>query len=80
MKENNIYWHFRNIIDNGSGLSRVTRIKAESVMSLIQEIDQGTKFSSIKSMLPISGVDGTFEKHLSIETFTRSIETQDRYT
>ena len=61
MKENNIYWHFRNIIDNGSGLSRVTRIKAESVMSLIQEIDQGTKFSSIKSMLPISGVDGTLK-------------------
>ena len=61
MKENNIYWHFRNIIDNGSGLSRVTRIKAESVMSLIQEIDQGTKFSSVKSMLPISGVDGTLK-------------------
>ena len=61
MKENNIYWHFRNIIDHGSGLSRVTRIKAESVMSLIQEIDQGTKFSSIKSMLPISGVDGTLK-------------------
>ena len=61
MKENNIHWHFRNIIDNGSGLSRVTRIKAESVMSLIQEIDQGTKFSSIKSMLPISGVDGTLK-------------------
>ena len=61
MKENNIYWHFRNIIDNGSGLSRVTGIKAESVMSLIQEIDQGTKFSSVKSMLPISGVDGTLK-------------------
>ncbi len=61
MKENNIYWHFRNIIDNGSGLSRVTRMKAESVMSLIQEIDQGTKFSSVKSMLPISGVDGTLK-------------------
>ena len=30
-------------------------------MSLIQEIDQGTKFSSIKSMLPISGVDGTLK-------------------
>ena len=61
MKGNNIYWHFRNIIDNGSGLSRVTRIKAESVMSLIQVIDQDTKYSSIKSMLPISGVDGTLK-------------------
>ena len=61
MKENDIDWHFRNIIDNGSGLSRETRIKAKSVMSLIQKIDQGKKFSSIKPMLPISGVDGTLK-------------------
>ena len=61
MKENDIDWHFRNMIDNGSGLSRETRIKAKSVMSLIQKIDQGKKFSSIKPMLPISGVDGTLK-------------------
>ena len=61
MKENDIDWHFRNMIDNGSGLSRETRIKAKSVMSLIQKIDQGAKFSSIKPMLPISGVDGTLK-------------------
>ena len=61
MKENDIDWHFRNMIDNGSGLSRETRIKANSVMSLIQKIDQGAKFSSIKPMLPISGVDGTLK-------------------
>ena len=61
MKENDIDWHFRNMIDNGSGLSRKTRIKAKSVMSLIQKIDQGKKFSSIKPMLPISGVDGTLK-------------------
>ena len=61
MKENDIDWHFRDMIDNGSGLSRRTRIKAKSVMSLIQKIDQGAKFSSIKPMLPISGVDGTLK-------------------
>jgi len=61
MKENDVDWHFRNMIDNGSGLSRETRIKAKSVMSLIQKIDQGAKFSSIKPMLPISGVDGTLK-------------------
>ena len=30
-------------------------------MSLIEKIDQDTKYSEIRSMLPISGIDGTLK-------------------
>ena len=61
MKNNGIQWHNRNFIDNGSGLSRKTRLKPESIMGLIKKIDQDIKFLEIKSMLPVSGIDGTLK-------------------
>ena len=61
MKGNNIYWHYQNFIENGSGLSRKTSLRPESIMSLIEKIDQEKKYSEIKSMLPISGIDGTLK-------------------
>jgi len=61
MKDNDIQWHNRNFIDNGSGLSRKTRLKPESIMGLIKKIDQDIKFLEIKSMLPVSGIDGTLK-------------------
>jgi D-alanyl-D-alanine carboxypeptidase/D-alanyl-D-alanine-endopeptidase (penicillin-binding protein 4) len=61
MKNNDIQWHNRNFIDNGSGLSRKTRLKPESIMGLIKKIDQDIKFLEIKSMLPVSGIDGTLK-------------------
>tara|TARA_B100000959_G_scaffold93825_1_gene99705 strand:+ start:4426 stop:5886 length:1461 start_codon:yes stop_codon:yes gene_type:complete len=61
MKENDVFWHKRNFIDNGSGLSRVTNLKPDSVMGLIEKIDQDARFIEIKSMLPISGIDGTLK-------------------
>ncbi|MCH2652310.1 MAG: D-alanyl-D-alanine carboxypeptidase/D-alanyl-D-alanine-endopeptidase [Gammaproteobacteria bacterium] len=61
MKENNIYWPYQNFIENGSGLSRKARLRPESIMSLIEKIDQDTKYSEIRSMLPISGIDGTLK-------------------
>ena len=51
MKENNIYWPYQNFIENGSGLSRKARLRPESIMSLIEKIDQDTKYSEIRSML-----------------------------
>ena len=61
MKRNNIYWHYRNFIDNGSGLSRKSNLRPESIMSLLEKIEQDTKYSQIRSMLPISGIDGTLK-------------------
>lgn len=61
MKNNDVQWHNRNFIDNGSGLSRKTRLKPETVMGLIKKMDQDNKFLEMKSMLPVSGVDGTLK-------------------
>jgi|TARA_B100001094_G_scaffold61873_1_gene57619 D-alanyl-D-alanine carboxypeptidase/D-alanyl-D-alanine-endopeptidase (penicillin-binding protein 4) len=61
IKNNDIQWHNRNFIDNGSGLSRKTRLNPETVMGLLKKIDSDKKFLEIKSMLPVSGVDGTLK-------------------
>ena len=61
MKRNKIYWHYQNFIDNGSGLSRKSKLRPESIMSLIEKIELDTKYSEIRSMLPISGIDGTLK-------------------
>ena len=68
MKKNNIHWHYRNFIENGSGLSRKTKIKPESVISLIGKIDEDDRFSEIESMLPVSGIDGTLKNIYRSET------------
>ncbi len=61
MKGNNIYWPHQNFIENGSGLSRKTSLRPESIMSMVEKIDQDKKFSEISLMLPISGIDGTLK-------------------
>lgn len=68
MKKNKIHWHYTNFIENGSGLSRKTKIKPESVISLIQKIDEDDKYSEIESMLPVSGIDGTLKNIYRSET------------
>jgi len=68
MKKNKIDWHYRNFIENGSGLSRKTKIKPESVISLIQRIEEEVKYSEIESMLPVSGIDGTLKNIYRSET------------
>ena len=68
MKNNDVQWHNLNFIENGSGLSRKTRLKPESVMGLLKKIDQETKFLEIKSMLPVSGIDGTLKNIYRSET------------
>ena len=68
MKNNDVQWHNRNFIENGSGLSRKTRLKPESVMGLLKKIDQETTFLEIKSMLPVSGIDGTLKNIYRSET------------
>ena len=61
MSNNSISWKRVNTIENGSGLSRKTRIKPESIMSLVRKINQDESYSDIQLMLPISGLDGTLE-------------------
>jgi D-alanyl-D-alanine carboxypeptidase/D-alanyl-D-alanine-endopeptidase (penicillin-binding protein 4) len=49
----------KNFYDNGSGLSRLTSIRPDTLFDLLQTIYQHSASSIIMSSLPISGIDGT---------------------
>jgi serine-type D-Ala-D-Ala carboxypeptidase/endopeptidase (penicillin-binding protein 4) len=50
------------VIDNGSGLSRRTRLSAWRLARLLQQAADGPFYSELMSSLPISGVDGTLRR------------------
>jgi len=47
------------VIDNGSGLSRETRISAQTLARLLQLAWSGPLMPELMSSLPVSGIDGT---------------------
>ena len=53
------------LIDNGSGLSRDTRVSAQLLARLLQDMTAGTQMSELMSSLPVSGVDGTMKRSKS---------------
>jgi len=50
------------VLDNGSGLSRHTRISAMRLARVLQAMLDGPLMSELMSSLPISGVDGTLRR------------------
>ena len=48
-------------IDNGSGLSRTTRIMPETILNLLQAMKQHSSSDILLNALPVSGIDGTLE-------------------
>ncbi len=50
------------IIDNGSGLSRLSRISAQRLAQVLLQAWDGPLMSELMSSLPISGVDGTLRR------------------
>jgi serine-type D-Ala-D-Ala carboxypeptidase/endopeptidase (penicillin-binding protein 4) len=50
------------IIDNGSGLSRLSRISAQRLAQVLLLAWDGPLMSELMSSLPISGVDGTLRR------------------
>jgi D-alanyl-D-alanine carboxypeptidase/D-alanyl-D-alanine-endopeptidase (penicillin-binding protein 4) len=50
------------IIDNGSGLSRQTRITAQRMARLLMQAFDSPVMSELMSSLPISGLDGTLRR------------------
>lgn len=50
------------VIDNGSGLSRQTRISAQRLARLLLQVYDSPVMSELMSSLPISGVDGTLTR------------------
>ena len=50
------------ILDNGSGLSRVSRISAADLGRMLVHAGQGPRFPELAASLPIAGRDGTLTK------------------
>ncbi len=50
------------VIDNGSGLSRETRLSAQLLAAVLQQAWANAWMSELMSGLPISGVDGTMRR------------------
>jgi serine-type D-Ala-D-Ala carboxypeptidase/endopeptidase (penicillin-binding protein 4) len=50
------------VIDNGSGLSRRTRLSAALLARLLQHAADGPNAAELASSLPISGLDGTLRR------------------
>jgi D-alanyl-D-alanine carboxypeptidase/D-alanyl-D-alanine-endopeptidase (penicillin-binding protein 4) len=50
------------VIDNGSGLSRLSRLPARRLGRLLQQAADGPHFGELMASLPISGVDGTLRR------------------
>jgi D-alanyl-D-alanine carboxypeptidase/D-alanyl-D-alanine-endopeptidase (penicillin-binding protein 4) len=53
------------VIDNGSGLSRSTRISARQLARLLLQVYDRPVMSELMSSLPISGLDGTLRRSLA---------------
>ncbi|MDE0455346.1 MAG: D-alanyl-D-alanine carboxypeptidase, partial [Gammaproteobacteria bacterium] len=57
------------ILDNGSGLSRVSRISAADLGRLLAHAGRGSRFPELAASLPIAGRDGTLTKTYSETPF-----------
>ena len=54
------------LIDNGSGLSRDTRVSAQLLARLLQDLAASSQMSELMSSLPVNGVDGTMKRSKSL--------------
>ncbi len=50
------------VVDNGSGLSRETRVSAQLLARLLQQAWGSAVMSELMSSLPVSGLDGTLKR------------------
>jgi D-alanyl-D-alanine carboxypeptidase/D-alanyl-D-alanine-endopeptidase (penicillin-binding protein 4) len=50
------------VVDNGSGLSRRSRLSARRLARLLQQAADGPHFGELLASLPISGLDGTLRR------------------
>jgi D-alanyl-D-alanine carboxypeptidase/D-alanyl-D-alanine-endopeptidase (penicillin-binding protein 4) len=60
-------------VDNGSGLSRQTRISAHSLVRLLVRAYQSPFLAEFAASLPISGVDGTLRRRFQGEPLARHL-------
>ena len=63
------------VIDNGSGLSRDTRLTAQQLGRVLQAAWAGPSMSELMSSLPVSGVDGTMRRTRNASTGRAHLKT-----
>ena len=61
------------VLENGSGLSRTTRISARNMGKVLQHAWSSPLSAEFLSSLPIAGIDGTMRKRLNKDTPTGNI-------
>ena len=66
--------NYNTFFENGSGLSRKTAIKPESILSLLKAIKQHPSSDIFMRSLPISGVDGTLENQYKTDLLTSRLK------
>jgi len=74
LKNNNVTLHYNTFFENGSGLSRKTKMKPETIMSLLKAIRQHPSSDIIIRSLPISGVDGTIENRYKTDLLKKRLK------
>ena len=62
LNSNDVSMTYNTFFENGSGLSRKTKVKPETILSLLMAIRQHPSSDTLIDSLPISGIDGTLEK------------------
>jgi D-alanyl-D-alanine carboxypeptidase/D-alanyl-D-alanine-endopeptidase (penicillin-binding protein 4) len=53
------------VVDNGSGLSRETRLSAQALSRLLRQAWNGPVMPELMSSLPVVGIDGTLQRWLA---------------
>ena len=71
---NNVSLTNNTFFENGSGLSRKTKIKPETILSLLIAIKQHPSSDIFMRSLPISGVDGTLENQYKTDLLRRRLK------
>ena len=61
-------------IENGSGLSRKTKIRPETILDLLQAMKQHSSSDILLNSLPVSGVDGSLENKYQTDLLKKRLK------
>ena len=70
LNSNDVSMTYNTFFENGSGLSRKTKVKPETILSLLMAIRKHSSSDRLTNSLPISGIDGTIEKRYKTDLLT----------
>ena len=74
LNSNDVSMTYNTFFENGSGLSRKTKVKPETILSLLIAIREHPSSDTLIKSLPVSGVDGTIERKYKTDLLTRKLK------